>query len=74
MSDELDLRNKKWIHENEIYLISITESLKENYPDADIEKELEEAGYVLDDLLQVEKTQRFINILFTKYPYPEDEN
>ena len=74
MSDELDLRNKKWVPENEIYLISIAESLKENYPDADIEKELKEAGYVLEDLLQAEKVQRFMNILFNKYPDVEDEN
>jgi hypothetical protein len=74
MSDELDLRNKKWVPENEIYLISISESIKENYPDVDIEEELNEAGYVLEDLLQAEKVQRFMNILFNKYPDVEDEN
>ena len=74
MSNELDLTNKKWIPENEIYLISIAESLKENYPNVDIEEELNEAGYVLEDLLYAEKVQRFMNILFTKYPGVEDEN
>lgn len=74
MLDELDLSNKKWVPENEIYLISIAESLKENYPYVDMEKELTEAGYVLEDLLQTEKVHRFMNILFTKYPGVEDEN
>ena len=40
MSNELDLTNKKWIPENEIYLISISESIKENYPNVDIKEEL----------------------------------
>ena len=62
------------LNENEIYLISISESIKENYPNVDIEEELNEAGYVLEDLLYAEKVQRFMNILFTKYPDAEDEN
>ena len=40
MSEELDLTNSKWVPENEIYLISIIEGIKEMYPDIDLESEI----------------------------------
>jgi hypothetical protein len=34
--EEIDLANSKLIPDNEIYLISIVEGIRENYPDADL--------------------------------------
>ena len=49
--DELDLTNSKWVPENEIYLMSMIEGIKEMYPDADFDAELEEMGYTYDDII-----------------------
>ena len=50
--EELDLTNSNWIPENEIYLISIIEGVKELYPDIDFDVELEEMGFTNDDILK----------------------
>lgn len=52
MSEELDLTNSKWIPENEIYLISIIEGIKEMYPDIDLDSEMKEAGISYEDMLR----------------------
>jgi hypothetical protein len=66
--EEIDLSNTKWSPINELYIISITESIKENYPDADIEAELKEIGYTLDDLTNPERASLFMRKLNEKYP------
>ena len=50
--EELDLTNSNWIPENEIYLISIIEGVKDLYPDIDFDVELEEMGFTNDDILK----------------------
>jgi len=64
----IDLTNKKWIPENELYLLSVSEGIIENYPDIDLEKELEELGYIIEDLIQPEKIKIFMARLQEKYP------
>ena len=66
--EELDLSNSKWTPESEIYLLSVSEGIRENYPDIDLEKELEELGYTIEDLLQTEKIMIFMSRLHEKYP------
>jgi hypothetical protein len=64
----IDLTNKKWIPENELYLLSVSEGIIDNYPDIDLEKELEELGYIIEDLIQPEKIKIFMARLQEKYP------
>jgi hypothetical protein len=66
--EESDLTNKKWIPENELYLLSVSEGIIENYPDIDLEKELDEVGYIIEDLIQPEKIKIFMEKLQEKYP------
>jgi len=66
--EELDLRNSKWTPESELYLLSVSEGIIENYPDIDLEKELEELGYIIEDLIQPEKIKIFMEKLQEKYP------
>jgi len=64
----IDLTNKKWIPENELYLLSVSEGIIENYPDIDLEKELEELGYIIEDLIQPDRIKIFMERLQEKYP------
>jgi hypothetical protein len=66
--EESDLTNKKWIPENELYLLSVSEGIIENYPDIDLKKELDELGYIIEDLIQTEKIKTFMTRLQEKYP------
>ena len=66
--EESDLTNKKWIPENELYLLSVSEGIIENYPNIDLEKELEELGYTIEDLLETKKIMIFMARLHEKYP------
>ena len=66
--EESDLTNKKWIPENELYLLSVSEGIIENYSNIDLEKELEELGYIIEDLIQPEKIKIFMARLQEKYP------
>ena len=68
MSEELDLTGSKWIPENEIYLISIMESFKENYPNVDIEKEMELFGIKQEDLIDSKNVKCFLQNLQSKFP------
>lgn len=64
----IDLSNSKWTPENELYLLSVSEGIIENYPDIDLEKELKELGYIIEDLIQPEKIKIFMARLQEKYP------
>jgi hypothetical protein len=66
--EEMDLTGAKWAPGNELYLISITESIRENYPEVELEDELKEFGYILDDLLDSKKISLFMKRLNEKYP------
>ena len=66
--EELDLSNSKWTPESEIYLLSVSEGIRENYPNVDLEKELEELGYTIEDLLETKKIMIFMARLNEKYP------
>jgi hypothetical protein len=68
MSEELDLTGSKWIPENEIYLVSILESFKDNYPKADIEKEIESFGIKQEDLLDPKNVKQFLEYLQSNFP------
>lgn len=67
MSEELDLTKSKWIPENEIYLLSIMESFDENFPDANIEKELGTFNFTTEDLLDQKKLEKFMDHLNNKF-------
>jgi hypothetical protein len=66
--EELDLSNSKWTPESEIYLLSVTEGIRENYPNIDLEKELKELEYTIEDLLETKKIMIFMAKLHEKYP------
>lgn len=66
--EELDLSNSKWTPESELYLLSVSEGIRENYPNVDLEKELEELGYTIEDLLEAKKIMIFMARLNEKYP------
>jgi hypothetical protein len=66
--EELDLSNSKWTPESEIYLLSVSEGIRDNYPNIDLEKELKELEYTIEDLLQTEKIMIFMSRLHEKYP------
>ena len=69
MSEELDLTNSKWVPENEIYLISIIEGIKEMYPDIDLDSEMKEAGISYEDMLRnSESVVELLKKLGHKYP------
>jgi|LakMenEpi03Aug12_release.lakeMendotaPanAssembly.Ray.scaffolds.fasta_scaffold4880762_1 hypothetical protein len=68
MSEEIDLTKAKWNLDEEVYLQSVKESIKDNYPDADLEKELEEINLTESDLHQRSKLNKLLNILARKYP------
>lgn len=68
MSEELDLTKSSWNLDDEIYLSSVKESLKENYPGVNLEEELDLLGYKWENLLQTHKLNRLMNILNKKYP------
>lgn len=69
MSEELDLTNSKWVPENEIYLISIIEGIKEMYPDIDLESEMKESGISYEDMLRnSESVVELLKKLGHKYP------
>ena len=64
----IDLSNSKWTPENELYLLSVSEGIIENYPNIDLEKELNDAGYIIEDLIQPDKIKIFMTRLQEKYP------
>lgn len=66
--EELDLSNSKWTPESEIYLLSVSEGIRENYPNIDLEKELRELEYTIEDLLETKKIMIFMARLHEKYP------
>jgi hypothetical protein len=66
--EKLDLSNSKWTPESEIYLLSVSEGIRENYPNIDLEKELVELGYTIEDLLETKKIMIFMARLHEKYP------
>jgi hypothetical protein len=66
--ERIDLSKSKWSPENEIYLISVIEGIKENYPQIDLEEELKESGYSITDLTDSKKIVSFMKKLNEKYP------
>jgi hypothetical protein len=66
--EELDLTNSKWVPENEIYLISIVESIKDLYPEIDLDSELKEMNYTLDNLINSNDVMNLMQKLSQKYP------
>lgn len=68
MSEELDLTGSKWVPDNEIYLDSIMESFKDNYPKVDIEKEMESFGIKREDLINPKSVKCFLQNLQSRFP------
>ena len=66
--EELDLSNSKWTPEGDLYLLSVTEGIRENYPNVDLEKELNELGYTIEDLMETNKIINLMSRLNEKYP------
>lgn len=66
--EEIDLANSKFSPDNEIYLISIVEGIRENFPAANLEEEMSEMGYSLEDLTDRSKIVSFMKRLNEKYP------
>lgn len=68
MSEELDLTKATWVSSKELPLEIITQSIFENYPNADITEELDNCGFTLEDLLADKKLAIFLKSLNEKYP------
>lgn len=66
--EEIDLTNSKLIPDNEIYLISVVEGIRENYPGANLEEEMSAMGYSLNDLMDRSKIVSLMKRLNEKYP------
>ena len=66
--ERIDLSKSKWSPENEIYLISVIEGIKDNYPQIDLEEELKESGYSITDLTDSKKIVSYMKKLNEKYP------
>ncbi len=66
--EEIDLSKSKWNPENEIYLMSVVEGIKENYPQIDLDEELKESGYSIDELSDSKIIVSFMKKLNEKYP------
>jgi hypothetical protein len=66
--ERIDLSKSKCSPENEIYLISVIEGIKDNYPQIDLEEELKESGYSITDLTDSKKIVSFMKKLNEKYP------
>ena len=66
--ERIDLSKSKWSPENEIYLISVIDGIKDNYPQIDLEEELKESGYSITDLTDSKKIVSFMKKLNEKYP------
>lgn len=66
--EEIDLSKSKWSPENEIYLMSVVEGIKENYPQIDLDEELKESGYSIDELADSKIIVSFMKKLNEKYP------
>jgi hypothetical protein len=66
--EEIDLSKSKWNPENEIYLMSVVEGIKENYPQIDLDEELKESGYSIDELADSKIIVSFMKKLNEKYP------
>ena len=64
----IDLSKSKWSPENEIYLMSVVEGIKDNYPQIDLEEELKESGYSITDLTDSNKIVSFMKRINEKYP------
>jgi hypothetical protein len=46
----------------------VTEGIIENYPNVDLEKELNELGYTIEDLMETNKIINLMSRLNEKYP------
>ena len=68
MNEELDLRKQKWVISRDLYLDIINNSLMENYPNVDLNKEIEIFGCSFEDLLDESKLKNFFKYLNEKYP------
>lgn len=66
--EEIDLANSRLKPDNDIYLISIIEGIRENYPKANLEEEMSEMGYSIEDLTDRNKIVSFMKRLNEKYP------
>jgi hypothetical protein len=66
--EEIDLTNSRWSPEDEIYLLSVVEGIRENYSEADLDEELKISGYSMEDLKDPNKIVLFMKILNEKYP------
>lgn len=66
--EEIDLANSRLTPDNDIYLISVVEGIRENYPKANLEEEMSEMGYSIEDLTDRNKIVSFMKRLNEKYP------
>lgn len=66
--ENIDLNKTKLVPNNEIYLLSVVEGIRENYPNIELEKELEDLGFSFEDFTQSEKIKSFMKLLHKKYP------
>jgi len=66
--EEIDLTNSKWSLDAAIYLVSVVEGIKDNYPEIDLKKELADMKYSEEDLLDPEKVSLLMEKLNKMYP------
>lgn len=67
MSENIDFNGKKWIPENEMYILSVIESFNEMFNIENAGDEVVSLGYVLEDLLIASKNVEIQKKLSEKY-------
>lgn len=72
MSEELDLTSAKWNMDSQIYLDSIKESIKDNYPQIELEQELVNRNLLESDLLDKDILNGLLEDFDQRFPENAD--
>jgi len=72
MSEELDLTSAKWNMDSQIYLDSIKESIKDNYPQIELEQELVNKNLLESDLLDKDILSGLLEEFDQRFPENAD--
>jgi hypothetical protein len=72
MSEELDLTSAKWNMDSQIYLDSIKESIKDNYPQIELEQELVNKNLLESDLLDKDILNGLLEDFDQRFPENAD--
>lgn len=66
--ENLDLTQLSILSNDDLQIDIVHKALIENYPKADINKEMHDNEYVMQDFLDQKKLNEFLKVLNEKYP------